>query len=260
MMNYSKPDILIIGSAGFIGRHLMKAIPDAFSLDIKNSKDQDINDLASLEQFFQAFKPDVVAHLAAISNLDDVNKDIKKAITTNIFGTLNVLELCKKYQVKKLLFASSAATYEPKSSVYAMTKEFAELLCENYKNVYVLRFFNVYGKGSKSVVNKFIRKTRMGKSIEKYGDTVRDYVYIDDVIEAFKEIIYGDWVPMTMEIATGKGTSLKELVYIISAILKKEVKAVQKPQKKEIQHSIGEKSLFYRTSLEEGVKKMILEN
>src|SRR3990167_3914139 len=256
MTNYSKPNILITGSVGFIGRHLMKAFLDAFSLDIKDSKDQDINDLSGLEDFFQAFKPDVVIHLAAISTLNDVNKDKRQAITTNIIGTLNVLELCKKYQVEKIIYVSSAARYEPESSIYAMTKEFAELLCKEFKNVYVLRLFNVYGKGSKSVVNRFIQKIKMGKSIEKYGDTVRDYVYIDDVIETFKEIIYGEWIPMTMEVASGKGTSLKELVGIISSVLKKEAKTAQRPKKKEIQYSVGKKSLFYRTSLEKGIKKM----
>jgi len=219
---------LVTGGAGFIGSHLVDelinqnhevAIIDNLSTGIKeniNPKAKfykvDILDNKPVAEVFSKEKenPDFVFHLAAQINVRRSVEDPAFDASTNIVGSLNVLENCRKYNVKKIIFASSGGTIYGKAPVIPTPEESPEIpLCpygvaklsvEKYINYYhkiyglnfaILRLANVYGprqnvKGEAGVVAIFSEKMLAKQNVIINGDGLqtRDFVFVGDVVEA----------------------------------------------------------------------------
>lgn len=222
---------MITGGAGFIGSHLadrlLKTGHQIICIDnfdpfypemikLKNIKSAlmsqhfsllkiDIRDLQKLEMCFNANEIDLVIHLAAKAGIRPSIADPKEYYDVNVIGTLNLLETMRKYDVKKMIFASSSSVYGINSrktfsetdnvdfpiSPYAATKKAGELLCYTYHHLYdfdifCLRFFTVYGARQRPdlAIHKFTDRILNNQPIDIYGDgtSSRDYTYIDDII------------------------------------------------------------------------------
>ena len=175
--------------------------------------------------------------------IDDLNK--------NIIGTVNLIEWCKANKVKKIIYASTFNVYEenakkPKlsennnnqlKSLYAISKFSAE----NYIKVYcshlgikwnIMRMFNVYGPGQDpknnflGMISIFLNMARKKKIINVKGSLkrFRDFVYIDDVIDAWHRIIIDKKnYNKIYNVGSGKKTSLKKLFKNISLVVKKKL-------------------------------------
>lgn len=175
--------------------------------------------------------------------IDDLNK--------NIIGTVNLIEWCKANKVKKIIYASTFNVYEenakkPKlsennnnqlKSLYAISKFSAE----NYIKVYcsylgikwnIMRMFNVYGPGQDpknnflGMISIFLNMARKKKIINVKGSLkrFRDFVYIDDVIDAWYRIIIDKKnYNKIYNVGSGKKTTLKKLFKNISLIVKKKL-------------------------------------
>lgn len=186
---------------------------------------------------------DVIVHLAANTGVQPSIEDPRKDCLTNVIGTLNFLEAARHRGVRRFVFASSGGTVigdgeppiheemvpHPKSP-YGASKS----ACEGYLSAYhgsfgidtvALRFGNVYGPGSShknSVVATFVRNALGGRTLEIYGDGVqtRDFVYIDDLIDA---IVLAAEVPgvggTVFQIATGSETTVNELAEVLVQVL-----------------------------------------
>ena len=216
--------ILVTGGAGFIGSHIVDAYVaaghDVVAMDSLwehgggrrenvNPKatfvHADVRD-ASIERIFRDFKPDVVSHHAAQHSVAISSRDPVFDAQVNVLGLLNVLENAVRAKVKKVLFASSGATFgEPKSlpiddttpqmpeSPYAITK----MVSEHYLRFYsaqhgldftAMRYGNVYGprqdpNGEAGVISIFIGRFLAHQGIKIYwdGEQTRDYVYVGDI-------------------------------------------------------------------------------
>jgi UDP-glucose 4-epimerase len=180
-------------------------------------------------------KPDIVIHLAAQT---DVNTSIANPIldaNTNIIGTLNILEGCVKAKVKKIIFAASAAIYgDPQSlpireghplvplSNYGVSKKVVLDYLNSYRNMYDLEFValilsNVYGQRQSysnegGAVAKFtsMMLSRERPTINGDGSQTRDFIYVDDVVDAFvRSIERGSG--LAMNIGTGNQVSVQKL-------------------------------------------------
>ncbi len=149
---------------------------------------------------------DVIVHLAANTGVGPSVKDPRSDCFANVIGTFNYLEAARYQQVKRFIFASSGAPIGEAAppiheelpahpvSPYGASKLAGEGYCSAYYSSFgidtvSLRFGNVYGPGSKhksSVVAKFIRLALDGQILEIYGDgtQTRDFIYIDDLVEA----------------------------------------------------------------------------
>ena len=233
-----------------------------------------------------------VYHLAAISSVPFSVKNPRITFQINLEGTQNLLELSVRNEVEKFIFASTSAVYgdpvylpideehptNPKSP-YALTKLKAEQLCREFEekyglNVTILRLFNVYGPGSRcdsygGVIAQFINRLRNNKPLLIYGDgtQTRDFVHVKDVVQAFLHTLSFENTSenKVFNIATGKPTTINELVRLLTDLTGKETKIKYlKARKGDIKHSYAnikkaERSLGYKPNipLKEGLLTLI---
>ncbi|WP_142437045.1 NAD-dependent epimerase [Enterococcus casseliflavus] len=231
--------ILITGSAGFIGYHLIKRLSsikenEIFGIDNINAyydkslkldrinnierlpnvhfKEMDITNKDCLFHFFSQEKFEIVVNLAAQAGVRYSIENPRAYIDANINGFLNVLEACREYPVKHLLYASSSSVYGGNTkvpfstednvdhpvSLYAATKKSNELMAHTYSHLYSipttgLRFFTVYGPYGRPdmAYYSFTKNIFEHKPIKLYnhGEMLRDFTYIDDVVEGICRLI-----------------------------------------------------------------------
>lgn len=184
---------------------------------------------------------DCIVHLAASTGVAISVEDPRTNMESNVIGTFNMLEAARRNAVAKFVFASSGApigeTQPPfheeiparPVSPYGASKLAGEGYCCAYAKTFglstvSLRFGNVYGPGSRhksSVVAKLIRQALLGQTCEIYGDGTqsRDFIYIDDLVNAVLCAIDRDVAGELFHIATGREHTVAEVVAIISEIL-----------------------------------------
>ncbi|ENN96339.1 NAD-dependent epimerase/dehydratase [Methanocaldococcus villosus KIN24-T80] len=290
--------ILITGGAGFIGSHVVDLFVnngyDVIILD--NLKTGNLNNVNEKAKFIKGDIRDkinlrdieVVIHQAAQINVRYSVEDPKYDADVNILGTINLLEAIRKYEIEKIIYASSGgAVYgEPKYlpvdenhpispiSPYGLSKYVGEEYIKLYNRLYgiefvILRYGNVYGerqdpKGEAGVISIFIDKMLRGERPVIFGNgkQTRDFVYVKDVAKA--NLLAMKWKNEIVNIGSGKETSVNELYKIISEELKfKEKPIYDKPREGEVYRiylNIDKaKSLGWEpeTGLKEGIRKVI---
>ncbi|MEM5852777.1 MAG: NAD-dependent epimerase/dehydratase family protein [Candidatus Aenigmatarchaeota archaeon] len=233
--------ILVTGGKGFIGSHLIEELSkehEVVVFDIKNSPKEDIRRFEALLK--NSRKVNVIVHLAALCLDSESIKRPWDYLTTNILGTINVLEVARILKIKKVINASSAAVGF--KTPYGISKLHGEQLCELYSrlygiNVISLRIFNVYGEGNdKGIVREFLKRINKNLPLTIYddGEYVRDYIHVKDVVKTIKDFIEKDYKSGVYEVGTGIGTSVNELVEIMKEITEKDIKIKYKPRPYEI--------------------------
>lgn len=230
--------ILVTGAAGFIGHALVKRLAncaasivgidnlnDYYDVELKHSRlkeleavtnfqfmKADISDATQLNEIFQSHQFDVVVNLAAQAGVRYSIENPSAYIQANVVGFFNILEACRHFAVKHLLYASSSSVYglnkktpfsvddsvDNPISLYAATKKSNELMAHTYAHLYKfkttgLRFFTVYGPWGRPdmAMFKFTKSIFEGKPIDIYnnGDLSRDFTYIDDIVEAVSALV-----------------------------------------------------------------------
>lgn len=309
-------NILITGGAGFIGSNLADEILkrgtdkvivvdsftdfyDSFSkrrntLSNYNNKNyklciNDIENKDDLRKVFTDNEIDCVIHLAARAGVRPSISNPDLYFKTNVLGTINILELMKEFNVKKLVFASSSSVYgncnatlfsenlnlkEP-ISPYAASKLSGEQICYTYCKLYdiqtvCLRFFTVYGPRQRPdlAISKFIDLIKKGKPIPVYGDgtTMRDYTFVDDIVSGIISAVdYNKTMYEIINLAGGKPITLNELIAGIEKVLGKKAVIDRQPmQPGDVDKTIADitkaqRLLGYKpqTSFEEGVRKFV---
>ena len=311
--------VLLTGAAGFIGwktgKFLLEKGIEVIGIDNMNDyydtrlkeyrkKDLekyenfkfypvDIENLGALEVIFKDHNFDCVINLAARAGVRYSMINPFVYMTTNANGTLNLLEMMKKYQVRKMVLASTSSLYAGQPmpfkedlpvntpiSPYAASKKAAEVMAYTYHYLYdidvsVVRYFTVYGPAGRPDMSifRFIKWIDEGKPIILYGDgsQSRDFTYVDDIAEgtilATKEVGYE-----IINLGGGKNPiSLKTVIETIEKYLNKKAvidyRPFHKADLKETWADItkAEKLLGWKpkVSFEEGIKKTVewyLEN
>ena len=174
---------------------------------------ENLTNYDSLHQIFKEQNIDKVVHLAAQAGVRYSISNPSKYIQSNIVGFSHILELCKIHKIKHLLYASSSSVYggnknvpfkeqdnvDHPISLYAASKKSNELMAHTYSHLFNLpttglRFFTVYGPWGRPDMALFLftEKILKNKEIEvfNYGDMIRDFTYIDDIVESINKLIF----------------------------------------------------------------------
>lgn len=257
-------NVIILGAAGFIGTNLAIKIKnyntlklvdkkiEYFQSEIKNQNfileesntDNDTDYVSLLKG------QDVVYHLISSTFPSNSNQNISQELSLNVVNMANILDACIINGVKKIIFISSGGTVYGKDvqcpisedtptnpiTSYGIQKVTIEKLLYLYNYMYgldyrVIRLANPYGpyqrpNGVLGVVTTFTYKAIKNEVIQVYGDgsVIRDFIYIDDAINAILKISNGFCNFKTYNIGCGYGTSIKSLINAIENALKTKLK------------------------------------
>ena len=260
--------VLVTGGAGFIGSHLVRQLLEAEHavtvLDnvstgtwqhLPQGKDtctcweMDIRDKAAREKIEQA-KFDVIVHLAAQTMVDVSIKDPEFDASENVMGTVNILEAARHSGVKRIIFASTAASYGDVTedrlpireeetlapmSFYGLTKVTVEKYLKLYHDLYgldyvALRFANVYGErqgdtGEGGVISIFAKRIAKEQGITVFGDgrQTRDFIYAGDIAAGIIAAMTTGKVNAVYNLSNQTETSLLELIELMAKAVGKEV-------------------------------------
>jgi len=156
---------------------------------------------------------DAVVHLAQLCDREESLLFPDLYYSANVKGTYHLIEACNAANVPRIVYASSAAVYnETKPSPYARTKMNCEYALNKwfYGMAIILRLFNVYGDGSRSVYDKFRRQDEL--VVHGDGTQIRDFIHVDHVVLRFLEALeYELHHSITEDVGTGRGTSIIDL-------------------------------------------------
>lgn len=293
--------VLVTGGAGFIGSHIVdKLIDNGYEVVIIDNlsvgKELNLNpkakfykiDLQSpeLERIFQENTIEYVSHHAAQASVAVSMRDPLFDLQHNVAATVNLLQNCKKYDVKKIITASTAAVYGkpeflPVSedhklevlSFYGLSKMTMESYIKFFGVDYIIfRYANVYGPrqdshGEAGVVSIFIDRMLNNQPIEIHGDgeQTRDFVYVEDIANANLLAIESDIKNEVINISTNESISVNELYTTLKNLSGYNKKAVYSaPREGDIKDSILDnlkaKTIInwdYKVSLAEGLKSTI---
>ncbi len=223
--------ILVTGGAGFIGSHCVDVLlargdkvvcvdnfNDFYDKKIKKANiaghkknftlyNADIADFSAVDKIVRKEKPDKILHLAARAGVQPSIKNPLEYVRSNIVGTTNLLEACKKHGILHFVFASSSSVYGGNKKVpfseedrvdnpyspYAATKKSCEVIAANYHHIAgmriaALRYFTVYGPRNRPdmAIYTFAEKIRDGKEITLYGkgdEIKRDWTFVADIVD-----------------------------------------------------------------------------
>lgn len=230
--------VLVTGAAGFIGMHLSERLAregnEVFGVDNLNSyydvslkksrlsllersdnfsfMETDIRDEKALSTAFNVSDPHCVVHLAAQAGVRYSIENPREYVSTNVSGTLNILEECKRKMLSHLVYASSSSVYGASNdlpfsikssanrpvSLYAATKKATEMMAYSYSDLFGLRttglrLFTVYGPWGRPdmALFTFTRKIISGEPIDvyNYGEHRRDFTYIDDIVDGICKVL-----------------------------------------------------------------------
>ncbi len=296
----TKNKVLITGGAGFIGSHIVEKllennynviiIDNLSSGSIENIPNSDTLKLYQLniekddlELVFQKETPDYVIHLAAQTSVNFSISHPYYDANMNVMASIKLLELCKKYNIRKFITASSAAIYgnpkylpidenhptEPMSQ-YGLSKLTMEKYIKLSGIPYIIfRFSNAYGPRQKSskesgVVAIFNNAMKNNEPINIYGDgeQIRDFIYVEDIANICIKAINLNVENEIINFSTNKGVSLNQLFKVMKSLYNYTLNANYLPERiGDIKNSILSNDKAYNllkftnyTKLEKGLE------
>jgi UDP-glucose 4-epimerase len=299
--------ILITGGAGFIGSAVVPALLkenyDVYVLDNLSFGNRefidipdshfslaDIRNAEEVEEIIAELNPEIVVHLAAIHFIPYCNQHPFEAADTNIRGTMNVLNACKKTaSLKKFFFASTAAVYpisdEPVSEthvlhpldIYGLSKLTGEYLCKKFHmesgiDTIVCRFFNAFGPNETNphLIPEIEKQLKEGLRTIRLGNLTpkRDFIHTFDMASAFKHLLKLEGVGYdTFNLGRGIEYSVVEIVEAFGRQLKEEIKIEVDParvRKVERQHLLADVSKLKEKAgwepvwgMDEGIRDLV---
>lgn len=258
----------VTGGGGFLGAALVAATPGPVVSLVRDRETHialgtirrpgpgkatvvygDLSDIGALERVMAEYQVDTVFHLAAQTEVGVGMKDPVGTFETNVRGTWNVLEACRRQHVQRVIVASSdkaygrsappyieASTPLQPDRPYETSKACAEMIAKTYAASYKMsvawtRCVNLYGPGCatlSTLIPNTIRRVMRGQPpmVRNGGRMRRDWLYIDDAVEGYLRLADSSYVG-PMNFGSGKGWTVMEVVRMILEIMGHEDMAVE---------------------------------
>lgn len=250
--------VLLLGGTGFIGLHLFERLMRTDGLYVSTYSrhtpkvearglafQHTIGDLLDTDRLFNAIKDvDVLIHLISSTVPSIADRNPKYDIETNLAATVSLFELIPHTTVKRVIYLSSGGTVygnpqnlpvdeaHPLNPIgsYGIVKVAIEHYLRHYAEKYkfdytILRVSNPYGPrqrvdGLQGVIATFLKKIVQGERIEIWGDgkSVRDYIYIDDLIDCLQLLIFHKEVNGVYNLGSGEGHSVIDIIDVIRCV------------------------------------------
>ena len=279
--------VLVTGGSGFIGSHLVEElIKNKYKVEVltqyniestigwlkdiklKNSAKIVYGDVCDQSLIFKlAKRNDAIIHLAALISIPYSYQSPSSYVSTNIIGTLNILEACKKFNIKKFLHTSTSevygsAQYTPidekhplnAQSPYAATKIAADQLVLSYHRSFnlpatIIRPFNTFGprQSLRAVIPTIITQVLNGKLEIKLGSTTtrRDFTHAKDTANGFVAALKAKNIDgEIINLGTGVNFSIKDVINIISKLTNTKIRIITdkqriRPKKSEVSNLLS---------------------
>lgn len=244
--------VVVTGSKGFIGARLVNHLRDeqheVVELDLPRVDIAVMNPGDPImKEVFEGVE--VVFHLA-VMNLEHCKRDYKGCINSNVLGTANIMELAKRFGVKRVVYTSASSVYgNPRelpasestahnpATLYGATKSASEKIIQSYCNNFdltfgVFRLTNCYGPGQvNGLIPNVVRALLGGMkiSVTGTGEQTRDFVYVDDVVQVLMRSIEHPLYSFVTNLGSGQQTSVNEVIKWLSGYTGKEAQVEHLP-------------------------------
>ena len=306
--------VLVTGAAGFIGYHLSERLLEEgnkvtgidnlnsyYDVRLKKARlgrlikrrrfrfhKADLADIKKTRVIFKAEAPDLVVHLAAQAGVRYSLENPRAYLKSNITGFLNVLEACRQFKIRRLIYASSSSVYGANTrlpfsvqdrtdaplSLYGATKKSNELMAHAYGHLFKLqttglRFFTVYGPWGRPDMAYFLftRNLLTGKPIQVFnrGNMRRDFTYIDDIVDGMISVTRLSKARPFYNLGSSKPVKLMDCIRLLEKYTRQKAKIRYAPMhpgdiletSADIRAARDDFGFFPKTNMKEGVKKFV---
>ena len=245
--------ITVIGGSGFLGSYVADDLTEAGHDVIIFDKEQskwinkkqkmiigDILDIKSLDKVIS--KSEIVYNFAAVSDIDEAIQKPTETGKVNILGTINALEFCKKYSIKRFIFASTIYVYSTDfDNFYRCSKKSAENFVEEYNRLFnlnytILRYGSLYGprSDSKNGLYRIIKSAIDSNEMKYIGDKEarREYIHVKDAASASVKILENQFKNQNVILSGQESFRVYDVMKMISEILGKKHKLKFSDKKK----------------------------
>ena len=236
--------VLVVGGSGFLGSHVADELTEkGYEVTIFDQKkstwindnqkfiESDLLDREHVIKSLEGFN--FVIHFAGIADIGESKQKPLETIETNIIGTANLLEGCRKNKIEKFIFASSVYVFSKYGSFYGKSKQACELLIEEYQNEFNLdyihvRYGSLYGpraqewNGLKKYISEIIKNKQIDFSGN--GEEKREYIHVKDAAIMTASLLESDEKNIAVNITGHQVVSTLDLFKLIFEVLQLEEK------------------------------------
>ena len=241
--------VIVFGGGGFLGSHVADALSvkgyNVTVFDIKKSKfikknqKMIVGDILNEEEVNNAIKQnDIVYHFAGLADINEAKNKPVETVTSNILGTTNILESCKKNKVKRIIFASTIYVYSDLGGFYRVTKQACEKIIEEYQKTYdlnfsILRYGSLYGTRSNSFnsIRNMLNQALEKKEIIRRGDgeELREYINVKDAAKLSVKVLNKEFANRHLILTGNQSMKIRELLSMVREIFKDKIEITYKP-------------------------------
>ena len=243
--------IIVFGGAGFLGSHVCDKLSDAGHsvsiFDLIESKwlrpDQKmlIGNILDIEAVEKAILgADIVFNYAGIADLEEAMNKPRETVEVNILGNTNILEACRKSNVKRYIFASTIYVYSQHGGFYRCSKQASESYIENYYQQYgleytILRYGSLYGTRSdkNNAIYRFIDGAVKNNKMTYGGnpESLREYIHVEDAATASVEMLDEKYSNENITLTGHQAMRVRDLLHMIQEILGKDIELEYRKEK-----------------------------
>jgi len=248
--------VLVVGGSGFLGSHVADELTEkGYEVTIFDQKkstwindnqkfiESDLLDREHVIKSLEGFN--FVIHFAGIADIGESKEKPLETIETNIIGTANLLEGCRKNKIEKFIFASSVYVFSKYGSFYGKSKQACELLIEEYQNEFNLdyihvRYGSLYGpraqewNGLKKYISEIIRNKQIDFSGN--GEEKREYIHVKDAAIMTASLLESEEKNIAVNITGHQVISTLDLFKLIFEVLQLDEKINLSKESKVVSH------------------------